>query len=311
MRSKKFAQLLKKQGLDEAPAPLRVAKRAPRAEEKEPAAAAGGSAMQVDDGASDNGSEWETASDEDMADEWDVCVSLFDNHRSESLEANLEYMLKRFGFFLPDADYLEDPEGLLKYLGWKVAVAHLPLYKSGLDEGDVKTFRSKRATQQHMVDSCRCTMLFDDNEDEYEEYYDYSKQAEGEGASGGAQSAPEGSQLVVLGGDRPPVVFHEGSGELTLARSGKILGSRSMRQLYRQKHRPEDTRDAVRINEWHSRYRALLSSNLGAGLVPALQAKQEQRVREHRNKHWDYQTKAMAAKGVMNGNKNLLRNVPY
>ncbi len=53
------------------------------------------------------GGEWEA---------WDVRRSLFDNHMSPSMEANLEYMWKRFGFFLPDAEFLSDPEGLLKYL---------------------------------------------------------------------------------------------------------------------------------------------------------------------------------------------------
>lgn len=33
-----------------------------------------------------------------------------------SFEANLEYMWKNFGFYLPDAQYLKDPEGLIKYL---------------------------------------------------------------------------------------------------------------------------------------------------------------------------------------------------
>ena len=48
--------------------------------------------------------------------EWDVCRSLFDNHVSASLESNLEYMFKHFGFYLPDAEYLSDPAGLIKYL---------------------------------------------------------------------------------------------------------------------------------------------------------------------------------------------------
>lgn len=33
-----------------------------------------------------------------------------------SFEANLDYMFKNFGFYFPDAEYLKDPEGLLKYL---------------------------------------------------------------------------------------------------------------------------------------------------------------------------------------------------
>lgn len=45
---------------------------------------------------------------------WDVSQSLFDNHVSLSLDDNLRYMYKKFGFFLPDAEYLQDPEGLIK-----------------------------------------------------------------------------------------------------------------------------------------------------------------------------------------------------
>lgn len=38
------------------------------------------------------------------------------------MEDNLQYMYKKFGFFLPDAEYLADPEGLIKYLGAKLSV---------------------------------------------------------------------------------------------------------------------------------------------------------------------------------------------
>lgn len=53
---------------------------------------------------------------EDDAEEWDVRRSLFDNHMSESMQSNLEYMWKKFGFCFPEADLLSDPEGLLRYL---------------------------------------------------------------------------------------------------------------------------------------------------------------------------------------------------
>lgn len=69
-------------------------------------------------------SEWETASEEEEEgeedtsswDTWDVCRSLFDNNVSSSMEENLEYMWKNYGFYLPDSKYLKDPEGLLQYL---------------------------------------------------------------------------------------------------------------------------------------------------------------------------------------------------
>lgn len=78
--------------------------------------------MEADDDRQSSG--WETASDADNDmgeldsswEEWDVCRSLFDNHISSTMEDNLEYMWKRFGFYFPDAEALTDPEGLLRYL---------------------------------------------------------------------------------------------------------------------------------------------------------------------------------------------------
>lgn len=69
-------------------------------------------------------SDWETASEDDDDDDegslpqvdWELTRSFFDNHISSSFESNLEYMWKKFGFYLPDTEYLEDPEGLFKYL---------------------------------------------------------------------------------------------------------------------------------------------------------------------------------------------------
>ena len=64
-------------------------------------------------------SEKEEASAENGAvgeEEWDLTMSLFDNHKSESFEANLEYMYKRFGFYFPNSEFLTDGQGLLKYL---------------------------------------------------------------------------------------------------------------------------------------------------------------------------------------------------
>ena len=55
----------------------------------------------------DDGSTWET---------WDPRRCLFDNHLSESLEANLEYMWRNFHFTIPDTEYLRDAPGLLTYL---------------------------------------------------------------------------------------------------------------------------------------------------------------------------------------------------
>lgn len=49
---------------------------------------------------------------------------------------------------------------------------HIPLYCSGLNP-DAKQFGSLKAVQSHMIDTQRCTLLFENNEEEYEDYYDF------------------------------------------------------------------------------------------------------------------------------------------
>ena len=61
--------------------------------------------------------------------------------------------------------------------GAKLSQGHVPLYCSGQDAKS-KQFRSFHAVQRHMIDTNQCKMLYEGNEDEYEEYYDYSKQSE-------------------------------------------------------------------------------------------------------------------------------------
>ncbi len=64
----------------------------------------------------------------DDMEEWDVRRSLFDGHMSRSMEANLEYMWKNFGFYFPEADLLTDPEGLLKYLVRPDSLIHIVFF---------------------------------------------------------------------------------------------------------------------------------------------------------------------------------------
>jgi hypothetical protein len=83
------------------------------------AAAAAASAGDGRSGRSNDG-DGDDDDDDDDWEEWDVCRSFFDNHVSSSMQDNLEYMYKKFGFYLPDAECLVDPEGMLKYLGEKL-----------------------------------------------------------------------------------------------------------------------------------------------------------------------------------------------
>ena len=74
-------------------------------------------------GADSSAAAGDEAASAQQFEEWDLCRSLFDNHVSASLEANLEYMFKHFGFYLPDAAYLSDPAGLINYLVRLIALS--------------------------------------------------------------------------------------------------------------------------------------------------------------------------------------------
>lgn len=52
--------------------------------------------------------------------EYELNECFFCNNMSENIEGNLEHMLKIHGFFIPEAEYLVNIEGLLKYIGTRV-----------------------------------------------------------------------------------------------------------------------------------------------------------------------------------------------
>eukprot|EP00892_Ulva_mutabilis_P004475 jgi/Ulvmu1/239/UM001_0243.1 len=196
--------------------------------------------------------------------EWDVCQSLFDNHVSPSLDDNLKYMYKKFGFFLPDAQYLQDPEGLIKYLGAKLRYGHQPLYSSGLDD-QAKRFGSLHAVQRHMIDSNKCTMCYDGNEDEYEDYFDYPEMDE--------------SDALAL-----PGVSTDGY-ELHIQRPGKqgvqVLGCRDFKHVYRQNHRPIEVRQQAR------RQVLLAYNDMGVPQVTSEEVqKRVQRLKHDKRREW-------------------------
>lgn len=282
-RSKKYQELVRKSG-EPAPAPIVTLRKVEEAQQvqqpqqpqqaqqaagftvkpavKSAAAAAQQEAAaeeaEEEDGEADEGSEWETASEEEMEtdqkwEEWDVRRSLFDNHVSTSMEANLEYMFKNFGFYFPDSQFLADPEGLLKYLGAKLQYGHVPLYESG-DNPNAKQFNSLHAVQRHMVDTNRCKMAYEDNEEEYEDFYDYGDgEGDAEMSQAGAlilseaEAGPSASYELVLAGGSGG---HGGVGT-------KIIGSREFARYYRQRPRLGDNRASVQAAMVQAQYRRL------------------------------------------------------
>lgn len=251
-----------------------------------------------------DGSSWATASDEetdvvaDLRDDdvegWDPRRSFFDNYMSVSLEANLEYMYKNFGFYLPDIEFLEDPEGLISYLGLKLSVGRVALYTAG-DDSNAKQFQSLHAVQRHMIDTNQCRMVYDNNEEEYEEFYNY----EGQGVSVGQELALSiGDVSQSAAGNFELVLPGEGSA------APKVLGSREFAKYYRQKPKPLDSRKSVETGRLVAQYR-----RFGIETAPAVSEMSEKRAQEkfHQFKRKHEQITFMRE----NVNRNLPRNVPY
>lgn len=57
--------------------------------------------------------------------------------------------------------------------GAKLQYGHVPVGTRG-DDDTSRQFGSLHAVQRHMVDRCACKMVYEDNEDEYDDFYDYS-----------------------------------------------------------------------------------------------------------------------------------------
>eukprot|EP00210_Caulerpa_lentillifera_P004890 g4666.t1 len=216
----------------------------------------------------------------DVAVEWDVTVSLFDNHKSDTIEENVQYMFVKFGFLIPHSEYLIDTGGLIQYLGAKLSQGYIPLYCSGLNP-NTRQFKSLKAVQSHMIDICKCTMLFDGNEEEYEEFYDLEKLLNER--SGLDLQDQEGFELLVndLKSDKE-----------------KILGNREFWYLYRQRHGTFSS-GVVMIPDESRRWPFIKES------IPVEISRSQKQ--ESNRRSWN-QLKTELRSNV---NNNLPRNVPY
>jgi len=94
---------------------------------------------------------------------------LFDNHMCVSVEANVNRMYKKYGFFIPDREYLVDLEGLIGYCAEKIKLGHVCLYSQ-------KTFSTWRGCQKHMIDSQHTKLLYERGKDqeEFDVFYDFT-----------------------------------------------------------------------------------------------------------------------------------------
>jgi len=84
--------------------------------------------------------------------ELDDC--LFCCKKQPDFDTNLVHMQKEHGFFLPDREYLKDPQGLITYLGEKIAIGNVCIWCNERSP----YFSSMSAVQNHMNALAHCKL---------------------------------------------------------------------------------------------------------------------------------------------------------
>lgn len=155
-------------------------------------------------------------------------VSIFDDKEFGTAEECVQYMSEKFGFFIPDIEFLTNLHGLLVYLGEKVKLGGYCLYCQ-------KQCIPGRPCQNHMKSKSHCKIAYEEGVDldELEDFYDFTSSYE---------------DLDVELDENGEVVDNEArvgsTGELVLS-DGRILGHRDFKIYYKQNHRPTDTRAPI------------------------------------------------------------------
>ncbi|XP_060581493.1 cytoplasmic 60S subunit biogenesis factor ZNF622-like isoform X2 [Ruditapes philippinarum] len=153
---------------------------------------------------------------------------LFCSHISSSLEENMKHMTVKHSFFLPDAEYISDLEGLITYLGQKIGLGNVCLWCN--EKG--KQFNSTLSVQKHMQDKGHCKMLHEgDVLLEYADFYDYRSSYPDHMEGAEADESEEMETDVT-----PDALAAEGY-ELVLP-SGATIGHRSLHRYYKQNINP-------------------------------------------------------------------------
>ncbi|KAL5200004.1 hypothetical protein ABZP36_021207 [Zizania latifolia] len=205
------------------------------------------SEMQVD--------EHSSKSDDDMDEfeELDPTFCFMCDLKHDTIENCMIHMHKKHGFFIPDSEYLKDPNGLLTYVGLKVKRDFICLYCNDR----CQPFLSLEAVRKHMDAKGHCKLRYGDggvDEDaDLEDFYDYSS----------SYANVEGKELVVADGMDNNIELGSGGAELVITNKSekgtrvRILGSREFIRYYRQKPRPSVATDRALALSLASSYKSM------------------------------------------------------
>jgi pre-60S factor REI1 len=95
---------------------------------------------------------------------------LFDRHVSATVQTNVDRMHRKYGFFIPDYEYLTDMTGLVGYCHEKIQLGNVCLYCH-------RTFRTARSCIQHMHNKVHTKLRYElgiDLED-LDVFYDFTE----------------------------------------------------------------------------------------------------------------------------------------
>lgn len=239
------------------------------------------------------------ADDMDIEEELDTSCCFVCDLKHDNIENCMAHMHKHHGFYIPDVEYLKDPNGLLTYVGLKVKKDFMCLYCNRLP------FQSLEAVRKHMIAKSHCKIRYgdgcDDEEAEFEEFYDYSS----------SYMDGDEQQLVEANGMTTSVELGCGGSEIIVKQNGesrstvKRFGSREFLRYYRQKPRPSPSSGIALAVSLASRYRSM-----GLATVQSKEQMVKMKVVKEMNRR---SLDSMHAKIGMKSNviKNLPRNVPH
>lgn len=171
--------------------------------------------------------------------------SLFDNAKFDDVHGALDYMRQKYGFMIPDAEYVIELNAFVKYLHQKVRLGNCCLYCE-------RTFRTCAACQQHMIDKAHCKIKYDEQEDidEFAEFYDFSStyELDNDGAEDVEDETDEDDDEADPIGKNLGKIEILPSGEMLIRRSDgstKLIGVRWLRRYYAQNARLVDERESI------------------------------------------------------------------
>jgi len=142
-------------------------------------------------------------------------VSIFDDKVFDTVDECVQYMKTRYGFYVPDTEYLQDLEGFLCYLGEKVKLGGVCLYCQ-------KQLRPHRPCQAHMLSKSHCKVRYEEDVDldEFEDFYDFTASYEDMPLDENGDPVSATASLSAIG-------------ELVLP-DGRVAGHRDFRVYYKQ-----------------------------------------------------------------------------